>query len=444
LTVTATAEFPLSGNAALAQAQRAALSVFVIRMAGAALAYGTQVLVARIMGKPEYGVFATAWVWIIVLGHASLWGLGQATCRFIPHYRARGETDRVRGFLAGGFGFTAMSGLVTAMLAAALLWLGRGQIAEPYLWPLAFAVLVVPVLALQDYVEAVARSFNWVGLAIAPPYIVRQSLIGAVLIASITLGAPAQAWVAVACTLAASGLTLLLQAGVLVRRLRGVVSKGLKAYRVKEWASASAPLAIVDLTLTGFNFIDVLLLGFFLPPEAVAIYFAATRILQFVVFVSYAASAATAARFAETKARGDAAHLRALVLRTARLGSIATVVVGAGVLLAAPMLLRVFGPGFEASFNALAILVIGMMAYSAFGPAEDVLNMLGGERVCASVAFTALLIAVLLIVMLVPPLGIVGAAWAMASANVLRGAALAVAAKRRLGISTHVFARGGG
>jgi O-antigen/teichoic acid export membrane protein len=442
--VTATAELSLQGGAALIQAQRAALSVFLIRIVGAALAYGTQVLVARLMGKPEYGVFAEAWVWITVLGHASLWGLSQATCRFVPHYRARAESDLVRGFVSGGAAFTLVSGLATALLGAAVLWLGQEWIGEAYLRPAILALLVVPVLALQDYVEAVARSFNWVGLAIAPPYIVRQSLIGAALIASMAMGAPAQAWVAVACTLAASTISVVLQTAVLLRRLRRVVPPGSRSYRLREWGAASVPLAIVDLTLTGFNFIDVLLLAFLLPPEAVGIYFAATRILQFVVFVSYAASAATAARFAEAKARGHLAHLRALVLRTARLASAATFVVGAGVLLAAPILLRLFGPGFDASFGALAILVAGIVVYSACGPAEDVLNMLGGERLCATVAFTALLVAVLLILVLVPAFGIMGAAVAMATANILRGAALALAARWRLGIATHVLARAHG
>jgi O-antigen/teichoic acid export membrane protein len=442
--VTATAELSLKSGAALIQAQRAALSVFLIRIVGAALAYGTQVLVARLMGRPEYGVFAEAWVLITVLGHAALWGLSQATCRFVPHYRARGETDLVRGFLVGGASFTLLSGLVTALLGGAVLWFARGWIDETFFWPFVFALLVVPVLAFQDYVEAVARSFNWVGLAIAPPYIVRQSLIAAILIASMLMGAPAQAWVAIACTLVASAISVTVQTMVLLRRLRQAVPPGPRSYRLREWGIASAPLAIVDLTLTGFNFIDVLLLAFLLPPEAVGVYFAATRILQFVVFVSYAASAATAARFAEAKAHGDVAHLRVLVLRTARLGSAATFVVGAGVLLAAPILLRFFGPGFDASFNALAILVVGMVAYSACGPAEDVLNMLGGERLCATVALSALLAAVLLILVLVPAFGIIGAALAMASANALRGAALALAARWRLGISTHVLARANG
>jgi hypothetical protein len=44
----------------------------------------------------------------------------------------------------------------------------------------------------------------------------------------------------------------------------------------------------------------------------------------------------------------------------------------------------------------------------------------------------------------VPAFGIIGAALAMASANALRGAALALAARWRLGISTHILARANG
>jgi O-antigen/teichoic acid export membrane protein len=417
------------------------VSVFVIRVIGAALAYGTQILLARVMGKAEYGIFATVWVWTAILGHAVLWGLGHATCRFIPHYRARGEADLAGGFLAGGAAFTVASGVATAALGGAILWLGRGWTGEPELWPLALAMLVLPLFALQDYVEGVARSFNWAGLAIAPPYILRQAFIAAAVIGSIVLGAPAQAWVAIACTFAAIGVALLVQVVLLLRRMRRVLPEVPRRYRLREWATASLPLAASDLALLGFSFADVVLLGLFVPPETVAVYFAATRILQFVVFASYAASAVTASRMAEAKAMGNVAALNALVVRTARLTSAATVVVGIGVLLAAPFLLRMFGPGFDASFWPLAVLVAGTVTYSVFGPAEDALNMLGGERLSAAIATTAVGVAVLLNLVLIPFYGLMGAAVAMAVANVLRGAGLAYMARMRLGLPTHILAR---
>lgn len=426
---------------ALAQARHAALLVLAIRIVGAGLAYGTQVLLARLMGRTEYGVFAMVWVWIAILGHGSLWGVGQSVCRFVPYHRARGELDLARGFLAGGALFVLASAMVTMAVGGGMLWFGRDLIEESHLWPFALALAVLPLFSLQDYVEGIARSFGWTGLAIAPIYLLRQGSIAVLMVAAVVAGAPAEAWVAIGCTVTALVLSLVVQTALVVARLRREFSRGPRRYRFTEWATASLPIAFVDLTTLGLSSIDVILLGFFLPPEAVGVYFAATRIVQFVLFAQYATSAATAQRFADAEARGDRVTLTILVTRTARLTGLITLLASLGVLAAAPLLLRLFGPGFSASLGVLAILVGGILAQSAFGPAEDVLNMLGAERVCALVSLAALGVAFVLNLVLIPQFGVTGAAIAMALAAAGRGLALARVAQARLGISTHVFGR---
>jgi O-antigen/teichoic acid export membrane protein len=304
---------------ALLRARRSALAVFAIRVAAAGLAYGTQVLLARLMGRDSYGVFATAWVWIAVLGHGSLGGFGISVCRFLPQHRVRGELDLVRGFLAAGAAVGLAGGAAVAVIGAGLLWLARDLVSAEYVLPFAIALCVVPVFALQDYVEGVARSFNWTALAIAPPFIIRQGLIAVAMLLAIAWGAPAEPWVAVGCTLFATAVAVAVQAGILLRRLRTELPPGARAYRLREWTAATLPIGFADWTLVLFGFVDVLLLGLFLPPSEVGVYFAATRLLQFIVFAQYAATAATAPRFAEAWTRGDHETLRQLV--RARSGS---------------------------------------------------------------------------------------------------------------------------
>lgn len=433
----------LAEDEALARARASGAAVLAIRVAGAGLAYAVQVLLARLMGKADYGVFATVSVLILLLGHGSLWGLGQSVCRFVPLHRAQGRLDLLRGFLAGGTLFSVLSGIATAALGGTLLWLFRDRIGPDYVAPLALALAVVPLFALQDYAEGVARSFSWTTLAIAPPYVLRQALVVAAMLAFVGLGAGAEPRTAVAAILLATALTLALQAWLIVPRVAGEVPlAGPRAYATRVWARTSLPIAFVDLTVLAFGFVDVLLLSLFVPPAEVAVYFAATRILQFVAFVPYAASAATAQRFAEAHARDDRAALAALATRTARLTAIGTVAVGAGVLLAAPLLLAMFGSGFAASLPLLAVLVVGLAVQSAFGPAEDLLNMLGAERTCALLSLAALAAALGLNLLLIPALGPLGAAMAMALAGSGRALALAVAARLRLGVTSHVLGSG--
>ena len=421
-----------------ATAAVSALAVFAVRIGAAGFAYGAQVLMARMMGGAEYGIFATVWVWIAILGHTATFGLSQGACRFLPADQATGRLDSVRGFLLGGALASLGGGLALSLGGLAVAFLQGGLLAGPYGTPILVAALVVPLFAFQDYLEGVARSQGWPLLAIAPPYLLRQALIMAAMVGAVLSGAPAEAWVAIACTLAATGLAATVQAVLLLARLRRHLPRGPRLYRWRLWLTACLPIAAGDLAASAFGFVDVVILGFLAPPEAVGLYFAATRIQQFVDFVHYAASATTAQRLAAARAHGDEAGLAHLVRMQARWTFLATAGVGLGILAVSPLLLGLFGEGFRASLPVLAILVAGSVAASLFGPAEDVLTMLGGERLCAGITLAMLALAALLCLVLIPGLGVAGAAVAVALAQTLRGLALALGARTLHGLSTPV------
>ncbi|MEA1832989.1 oligosaccharide flippase family protein [Methylobacterium durans] len=419
---------------------RAALDVFAIRILAAGLAYGAQVLMARLMGGAEYGVFATVWVWVAILGHAATLGLSQGACRFLPAAQARGELAETRGFLVAASAVTALVGLALAALGLGLVALASLPIAGAYALPILLAALVLPLFALQDLCEGIARSQNWAVLAIGPTYLLRQGLVMGAMIVAILAGAPAEAWVALACTLVATGLSAFVQAALLLRRLRAVVPPGPRRFRWRAWLGACLPIAATDLAGAAFGFVDVVILAVLMPPEAVGLYFAATRIQQFVLFVHFAASAATAQRFSAVHALGDRAALAGLVGTQARATFAATSVVGLGLVAVGPLLLGLFGPDFAASLTPLAILVAGSVAASLCGPGEDLLTMLGGERLCAAITLGMLAVAAGASFLLIPPFGVAGAALAMAGATVLRGFALALAARAVHGLATPVWA----
>ncbi|MCC0808495.1 oligosaccharide flippase family protein [Methylobacterium sp. W2] len=417
----------------------AALDVFAIRIVAAVFAYGAQVLMARLMGRTEYGIFASIWVWIAILGHSSTLGFAQGACRFLPADQARGDLAHVRGFLIGGAWVTGASACVVACLGLALVWMQGTLLDGPYGGPLLLAALVLPLFTLQDYFEGVARSQNWAVLAIAPPYLLRQGLIMAAMLGAVTIGAPAEAWVAVACTLAATGIALAIQASLLILRLRAVLPSEIPRYRWRAWLRACLPIAAADLAHSAFNMIDVVILSMLMPPMAVGLYFVATRIQQFVPFVHYAASAATAQRFAAIHASGDAEGLKRFVCAQARLTFAATVTVGLIIVAAGPFLLAMFGPEFGGSFPLLAVLIAGNVGASLFGPGEDLLTMIDGERLSAGITLAMLAFAALLCVGLIPSMGVMGAAIAMALATTLRGVGMALAAFLVHGIVTPAF-----
>lgn len=420
---------------------RSALTVFAIRVASAAVAYGVQVLAARLLNHDQYGIFATIWVWTAIAGHSLTFGLSQGASRFLPAHQAHGDLALARGYLLGGLLVTVGAALTLAVLAAAALRLWPDLLAGPYRGPVLVAACLLPLFACQEYFEGVARSQDWGGLAIAPPYLLRQGVMMAAMLGAVLLGAPPEAGTALLCMLLATAVAGAIQGALLLVRLRRVIPPGPRRYHWRRWLGASLPIAAIDLAHAGFTFIDVVILGFLMPPSAVGLYFAATRIHQFVAFVHFAATAASAPRYSAAHAVGDRAGLKRLVRRMGQATAAATAAIGLGVVAASPLLLAMFGPGFQEGVPLLAVLVAGSILASLFGPGEDLLTMLAGERLCAFVTVAVLAVAGLLCLALVPKLGLLGAALAMAAGTVLRAGLLAAAAKAILGLATPVWSR---
>lgn len=401
-------------------ARRDAQKVLAIRIIAAGLAYVTQILLARALGGSEYGVFATVWVWMTILGHSSLLGFGQSACLFIPRYQVENSPEHMRGFMIGGALFVIAVSSAIALIGALSFHIFKHHIAEDYILPLKIAMIVLPFFALQDFMEGIARAFKWPMLAIAPPYIVRQIIIVSSVIIGIWMGAPKDAWVAVAATLIGTIVTLLFQMIAIRRALKSVLPITEKQYAFKQWVITALPMGLSNLMNILLNYLDVLVLSFFVKPAEVGVYFAASRLLQIIAFIQYAASTATSPRISHAYASDDHAMLQQLVTHTARLTTTATMFTAAGLIFASPWLLWLFGTGFEIGTPLLMILSIGLVAQAVLGPAEDTLNMCGEERIAARITCVTLIIALTLSISLIPLYGIWGAAWTMALTQIIK------------------------
>jgi O-antigen/teichoic acid export membrane protein len=423
-----------------AVARRASATALAIRISNAALAYVAQVVLARLMGQHEYGIFAYTFVWFMVFSSLSTLGFGDSPIRYIPQLRERGEIDHLRGFIRfAPLVILATSGLALLFLVF-VLPLAGDWIGSAYVLPMALMGVTLPFACLQSYLEGVGRCWGWTVPALVPMYILRHGFLLGFMVAAIALGFEATAATGFVCLLLALVTSLAYQTVDILLRLRKVLPRGPRAYRPREWVRGSAPFSILYGSAQLSSFADVLVLSFFVSPAEIAIYFAATRIIQVVNLVQYAAAVGTAHLISASHTRGDHAELQ----RLCRHVSVTTFVVAAAaialILLAGDLLLGMFGPGFEAGFVPLAILAAGVMARVVAGPAEDVLNMTGHGGLSASTYLVVVVVSVALSVALVVPFGIEGAAVASSLALAGRAAWLSRAAWRRLGIHTSVVA----
>ena len=418
-------------------AQRQAGMAFVIRVVAAGFVFVSQIVLARWMGRFEFGIYVYVWTWLVLLGGLMPLGISIAAQRFIPEYTKRGDPDRLRGFLAGSRWLCFGLGTAGALVGVALIWLLQNQLAPYYILPFALACACLPAYATSDCQDGIARSYNWIDLAIGPVFLARPLLVLGIMALVFATGWPVNANAAMAATTIAIWATCAIQFLLLERRLRSKVERGPRHYEPGVWLKTGLPIFMVESFYFLLTYTDILVLELYAGPGEVAVYYAATKTLALVAFVYYAVSAATAHRFAEYHVAGDREKLEAFLAGAIRWTFWPSLVATIGLLALGKFVLQLFGPGFDQGYPLLFVLSVGLLARAAIGPVERLLMMVGEQRVCALAYGLAFILNLLLCTLLIPRFGGLGAAMSTATALIVETILLFFATRRRLGL--HVF-----
>ncbi len=420
-------------------AQRVAGTAFLIRVASAGLAFIAQVILARWMGRFEYGIYVYVWTWVLLLGTLAPLGVAYSAQRFIPYYSVGGDHDGLRGFLRALGWICFGLGTIAALLGALSIVSFDALLPRHYLVPFLIGLGCVPIFALSSAQDATARAKNWIHVGLIPIYIAQPLWIIVAVFGVHLLGRPLTAETALAIAVAGYWLIIAIQFVLLQTRLARTVERGPRRYEFGLWLKTSLPNFLVDGFFFLLTSVDVLLLQLFVGPEQVAVYYAATKILALVAFVYFGVSTACAHRFSQYHAAGERDRLAQFAADSARWTFWPSLGLAAALLAFGIPLLKLFGDGFASGYPLIAVLALGLLARASVGPAERLLSMTGEQRYSAIVYATALAVSIVLCLALAPWLGATGAAIATAGAIGVESLLLYVFVKRRLGIDVFVF-----
>ncbi len=425
-----------------ALAQRTAIFSFFIRVASAAVAYLMQVALARWMGSYEYGIFVFVWVWVIIIGTLSGFGFNTSVLRFVPEYTEQKDPARLRGFLFTGRLLPIGLSTLIALFGIAGVYLLGDWIEQVYVLPAYLALVCLPLYTLTDIQDGIARAYSWPGIALIPPYLVRPFLILALMALAIYgLGHEADAATATAAAIGATWLAGLLQLLFLKRKMAPKIPSGPKKVELGFWVRISAPFVLVEGFYILLAHTDILILTLYLPPDQVAIYFAALKTIGLVSFVAFAVTAGVTHRFAELNAAGDVEGLNVFMRDAVKWTFWPSVAAAIAVLIVGYPLLMLFGSEFTTGYPIMFILALGILARAAVGPVESLLNMLGHQIVCAKVLVGAVALNIAANFALVPYFGLAGAAAATSFAVIAESMLLYGMANRLVGINVLAWSR---
>jgi O-antigen/teichoic acid export membrane protein len=395
--------------------------------AGRLYAWGSRfvlaVLLARVLGATEYGLYTLALTVATVGSGFAILGLDAALVRFGAIYRSRGDDRSLRGALELGVAVPiAISLGMGAVFVIFSDWLASSVIGQPPVAPLLRMVgILIPALVANQQLAAILQGQRKIHLAVVAEQFTQQTIRGAILVVLAFVGLTAESAL-LASMLAAFSVTLLL-VWLVMRSVRGIRAREARR-EVGAIARFSLPVYFSNLVNTLGGNLQTLLLGAMSSLSSVGVFSVAGH-LQLVGSIFHSAVVSSSMPvFAALYDRGDRPALVRLYQTTSRWTLTLNMPFFLGALLFPEALLAIFGEEFRSGALALIILACGNVVNAATGSSGAVLDMSGHTMVKLVNATASVGLALVLNLLLIPPLGIVGAATAAAAAiaivNVLR------------------------
>ncbi|HKK94654.1 MAG TPA: oligosaccharide flippase family protein [Longimicrobiales bacterium] len=362
-------------------------AVVTARGLGRGLRFLLHVVVGRILGPADFGIYMVALSALIIAQKLILLGLDRVGIRYggilISHAGHR-ERARFLMVIVGG-------ALVIGAAGAGIIAVGAST------WARALAIpgsgelvltlgLGLPLLTLFLALSGLLRGSHRPGTEAVWAEFVTPGL-NILLLFALPFAPGVDTWtnlqvVAVAFlashVLPTIGMGLRAASDYLGERARDVATRVLPpASEVRTFAIGVWTVGAVTVLLAR---VDRLLVAQFLSPEAVGLYAAAAVLAQQNAFFVQSIAAVAAPRFALLERQGDDEALTEAAGRVEEWTAIISMPVVLVTILLAPDLLGLLGPEFRAGAMVLVILTLSQAVNVLTGASGAVLNMTGGER----------------------------------------------------------------
>ncbi len=403
---------PTSEHGHLAALARGSAATLAGALVSTVASFGLVILVTRSVEQEDAGTFfaATA-VFVVALAAAGL-GTDTGLARFVLQY----DADRPRAVRA--LLRAAVVPVVVCSCGLGLVLFLSGPATRPLAWAL-------PIAALADLCLAAARAHARFGSTVVIDRIVRPGLqivlVGLALVLGAGNACMAAAWAgayAVAAVLAAYSLAGLLGPG----SWRRTESLG------RRFWSFTWPRSVARISQVTIQKADIVLVAWLLSPRDAAVYTVATRFVVFGQLASQAVSSVVQPRFTAILAtEGDDSVLRRVFHVSASWSVLLAWPVYLCAAAAPAAYLGWFGESYTSGEAARVVLIMsgGMLVAVASGPVDTLLLMAGRSGLSLANTLIALALDLGLCLLLLPLMGITGAAVAWVTALAVR-CALAV------------------
>lgn len=419
---------------------RGAIGSFIVKIAGAGVLFGLHILLARLLGVSQYGIYVYVITWMNILSILCLLGFHTSLVRFIAEYKAKQQWGLLRGIIRRSTQTVLAFSILVGIIAAATTLFLKERISGELSIVFYIAFALLPIFVLCKLREASLRALKCVVQSELLLRVIRPVLLAMIVLGLFfTLREPLKAAYVMVGDIATIVSVFLIGTVLLRKAMPEPVRRARSAYAERRWLKVSLPLLLMAWMHLILKHTDIIMLGAIRGSDQAGIYSAASRISNLVIFALMAINAILAPMVSELYHTGRMEELQRIVTLAARAIFAFTLMVSIILALFGKFALSLFGPEFVVTYVPLLILLCGQIVNALAGSVGLIMTMTGHQNQAGAIFAVSAAVNIILNALLIPLLGLIGAAISTAFTMVLWNITMLVYVQRRLGINSTVI-----
>lgn len=206
----------------------------------------------------------------------------------------------------------------------------------------------------------------------------------------------------------------------------------------KDILKKSFPMMIGTMFLLLLNWTDILMLGKMETEENIGIYNAAFKIGYLTLFFIASMNVIVTPKISELFHQNNYLEMKKVINRATQIVILLTVPLALIIIVFSKQILGIYGDGFIKGALCMILITLGALFNAITGNGDQILNMTNNQKIVRNIFLAGFLFNVLLNLLLIPKLGIEGAALSSLITNIIVNTIFVFIIKKKLGFYTFI------
>jgi O-antigen/teichoic acid export membrane protein len=409
---------------------------FSIRVFYTFIGFVNSVLLARILGSEDYGVYVFCLSVVSLISVPTQFGIPLIVVREFAKNKAVESWGLMKGLTIRSHQFVLVVSTLLCILYLVWININPAGYQEKKIEALAWGLMLVPVLSLGALRDSMFRGLHHVIMAQLSESVIRPLLLfcGLVIIlfflgGGVSVNKVFLYYVVCVCVSFFVGWFLY------SKKMPVEIKRARAEYDSRNWFLAAFPVGVVGAMQVLNAEISTVLLSVYATDSDIAFYRVAALGAGVVIIVLQVADSVAAPEFSRMFAKGAILQIESYVGKINKLIVLFTVPIVLVIVFAGkPALSFFYGESFEKSYLPMVVLTVGQFFNAATGSLALLLIMTGHQKEVTKAMTVALFLNVALHAVLLPAIGLLGAAVSTSIMLIMWNSLMWVQVKKKVGI----------